>query len=522
MTWSSLGAIAPLSGKLAMLPSGELVVGGPGYFPGWGSSSAIAVRRWDGTSWRPLGAGIDQDVRALAQLPGGDLVAGGDFTQVADLPASHVARWDGTSWSQLGAGVDGAVHALHTLVNGDVIVGGSFTAAGGATANHIARWDGTAWLPLGSGMDATVRALTTGGNGDLIAGGDFTTADLLPAAGIARWDGSTWLPLAAGLNGPVRALATLPNGDVIAGGSFTTAGGMAASHIARWDGTAWSPLGAGTDNTVMSLLVLANGDVIAGGSFTTADGINALHVARWDGTTWLPLGVPALTFGLGVASLALLPDGDIVLADYDFGFWVPGQPSSRVLRWDGTSWSQFGTPNGRVHALSCSRAGELAVGGAFTAVDGAVSAFFARYVSTCPATATSVGLGCQSSGGDNTLVATTLPWVDATFVATATGLPDPAVAVAVIGFLPIAQGALPLASLLPEGVVGCDVLVDPLALVPLTATAGTARSEIFLPNTPPLVGVLFHEQMIPFEVDGFGGFVEVTATNALVLVAGDF
>jgi len=521
--WSSLGDIAPLPGKLVMLPDGTLVTGGEGYFPGFGSASDdVAVQRWDGSAWRPLGAGIDREVRALAQFGCGDLVVGGSFTQVGTLPANRIARWDGAAWSPLDVGVDDTVHALCVRPDGDVIAGGAFTTAGGVAADHIARWDGAMWLPLGAGMDGAVRALTTDAGGDLIAGGDFTTAGLFAAARIARWNGTMWLPLAGGVDGPVRALATLPNGDLVAGGAFTTADGLAANHVARWDGTSWAPLGTGTNGTVQSLLVLAGGDLIAGGSFTTAGGVGALHVARWDGTAWSAVGAPALAFGNGVSSLAAMPDGDLVLADYDFGFWVPGQPSSRLLRWDGSTWTQFGTPNGQVHALLSSPRGELAVGGAFTAVGGAVSAFFARYVSTCPATATAFGVGCPSSGGDNTLVATTLPWVDATFHATATGLPDPAVVVAVIGFLPIAQGALPLASLLAEGVPGCDVLVDPLALVPLTADAGVATTAIFLPNTPPLVGVAFREQMIPFELDGLGGFVAVTATNALELVAGDF
>lgn len=39
---------------------------------------------------------------------------------------------------------------------------------------------------------------------------------------------------------------------------------------------------------------------------------------------------------------------------------------------------------------------------------------------------------------------------------------------------------------------------------------------------PPLVGVTFHHQMVPIEVDALGAWTEITATNALQLVAGIF
>ena len=47
------------------------------------------------------------------------------------------------------------------------------------------------------------------------------------------------------------------------------AGGMSVSHIASWNGSAWSPLGAGLDNVVQALAVLPDGDVVlASGELT--------------------------------------------------------------------------------------------------------------------------------------------------------------------------------------------------------------------------------------------------------------
>ena len=65
-------------------------------------------------------------------------------------------------------------------------------------------------------------------------------------------------------------------------------------------------------------------------------------------------------------------------------------------------------------------------------------------------------------------------------------------------------------------------LVMPDILGALLTTTGTAQSEHFLHNTPPLVGVTFFHQMVAIELDAQGGWIDFTATNALQLVAGMF
>jgi hypothetical protein len=269
--------------------TGELIAGGK--FSVAGGTVANSIARWDGTSWSPLGSGLNEEVYALAELPNGDLVAGGQFTSAGGVSANHIARWDGSSWAPLGSGMNGSwgVSSLAVLPNGDLVAGGDFTTAGGVSANRIARWDGTQWSPLGAGLNGPVYALAVLPNGDLVAGGDFTTAGGVTANRIARWDGSSWAPLGSGMNTWVTALAVLPNGDLLAGGNFTTAGGVAANRIARWDGSSWSPLGSGMDSwegssAVFALAVLRSGDLVAGGSFTRAGGLPSGYWARWSDT----------------------------------------------------------------------------------------------------------------------------------------------------------------------------------------------------------------------------------------------
>jgi hypothetical protein len=103
------------------------------------------------------------------------------------LSANNVARWNGTSWSALGAGMDSTVNALAVLPNGDLVAGGNFLNAGGTIANNIARWNSTSWSALGAGMDSTVSALAVLPTGDLAAGGEFTMAGGAVSACFAQW-----------------------------------------------------------------------------------------------------------------------------------------------------------------------------------------------------------------------------------------------------------------------------------------------------------------------------------------------
>jgi hypothetical protein len=101
------------------------------------------IARWDGQLWQPLGAGVDQTVRALL-VHEGALYAAGFFGAAGGQPAARIARWDGAAWSALGTGLTssfggGHVNALATL-GGEVIAGGFFDQAGGQPSFNFARW----------------------------------------------------------------------------------------------------------------------------------------------------------------------------------------------------------------------------------------------------------------------------------------------------------------------------------------------------------------------------------------------
>jgi hypothetical protein len=253
-SWSPMGSGVNNSVRvLAIGADGALEVGG--MFTSAGGTDAFAIASWDGTNWSALGTGTELDggdsgfVFAITTMPNGDVVAGGAFAIAGGIQTGPIARWDGVAWSALGTGVTGAsgpgaVYAVAVLPNGDLIAGGEFAQAGDAPASNIARWNGTSWSALGDGIsagpsDASVNALLVMPNGDLIVGGWFTSAGGVNANGIARWDGSSWSALGEGVTGGsvftiVHSLALLPNGDLVASGRFASAGGVPAQNIARW------------------------------------------------------------------------------------------------------------------------------------------------------------------------------------------------------------------------------------------------------------------------------------------------
>jgi hypothetical protein len=223
-SWSQIPSFPGASGgtplALAALPNGDLV-----------ASFDTTVRRLDVSQWQwlPMGTPLGH-VRSFVNLPNGDLVAAASGVSGGVGPAVH--RWDGSTWLPVGGPSNAEIHALARLPNGDLVAGGEFSMIGGVSANRVARWDGTSWSPLGSGVNGIVLTLASAPNGDLLVGGEFTLAGGLPADRWARWNGSSWLPMPA-TNGRVASLAMTANGTLFAAGDFSVVGGQLATSWSR-------------------------------------------------------------------------------------------------------------------------------------------------------------------------------------------------------------------------------------------------------------------------------------------------
>ncbi|MFO1077504.1 MAG: hypothetical protein U1E73_07235 [Planctomycetota bacterium] len=454
-------------------------------------------------------------MRTLAVKPNGDVVAAGDFQSIGGVQASNIALRDAGGWRALGSGVDGIVTDVAIMANGDLVVVGGFQNAGGNPAQGVARWDGSTWSPLGAGIGTPYGAncVEVGANGHVYVGGFFQSGGTY--AYLGEWDGATWSYVPC--NSIVHGLARLPNGDLVAAGGFTSVGGAAANYVARFDGSSWQPMGAGFSSFALRVAVTGDGTPYVLGSFAQAEGQIVNGIARWDGAHWHGVGGGVLPNYSSVLAAMTLPGGDLIVGgSFDT---AGGVAAPRLARWNGTAWSAFGSPDSWVSAMAMQPDGSVLLAGNFVRIGGIASAYLAGLTSTCAASAASLGGGCPSSGGNNDLVATALPWVGSTFRAQATGVPTSGFVVAVTGFLP---AAVPLASVLPQGVAGCDLLTTADITQLVFASGGIAHSALPLPNAAVLAGFPLRHQLVPCELGSGGSLAAVTSSNVLALSIGSF
>lgn len=356
------GAVYALEGH-----AGSLYAGGAFVEPGLQAPQHIA--RLGAGGWLPLAGSVDDDVLALTSY-GNDLVAGGKF-QLATVGAGsffgsvltpHVARWNGAGWRPMGKGVDGDVRDL-VVIDSTVLALGSFGLANGAPAGGVARWTDCgcgAWSKFPEGFTGTgqptVQALLETPIG-LVAGGFFTEIEGQLVRSVARWHEGMWHPMGEGLLGIVYAF-TWHGGELYAGGGFQGVADPNARNVARFDGTEWRAVGS-IPNLPVFALASYGGELVAGGQFSNFGGQTTLAAARWDGLSWKSLGL-----GLLGTVNALRVHGGALYAGG--AFQSPGMSAaSNVARWDGSQWSGLGLgTDGPVYAL-WSYEGDLAVGGAF-------------------------------------------------------------------------------------------------------------------------------------------------------------
>ncbi len=340
--------------SLTAMPNGDVIAGGSFTIAG-GVAAPNKVARYSLATgeWSSLGTGTNGSlVYALAVLPGGDVVAGGNFTAIGGVTTRQLARFnfDTQEWSGMNYGTNGGqVNVIMNLPGNELIIGGNIPRVAGMSVDHCARLNLTTgvWTSMNSQMVSSgdiVYAFALAPDGTVIAGGSFLNGGggSVGALRIGRYHPTTntWSTLGSGMNNVVRGVVVRPDGDVIAGGYFTTAGGVPANLVARYNpasGT-WSPLGTGLSgafNYVNAVSLLPDGDIVVGGSFTVAGGVGAARVARYSFATgtWSALGSGV---NQDVAAQVVQPSGNIVLggfftagiAAYSFGGSTPDVTSS--------------------------------------------------------------------------------------------------------------------------------------------------------------------------------------------------
>jgi hypothetical protein len=297
-TWSTFGTGAGSNGTVYGLTeyNGNLIMCGD--FDRAGGNPAYYIAQWNGTSWSPLGTGLNNPAGLNMVEYNGNLIAGGQFTTAGSNPAYRIAQWNGTTWSAVGAGMNKKTsQVVWSLANynGNLIAGGYFDSAGGQPANNIASWNGISWSTLGSGISNGFEVFSLAVyNGELYAGGYFDSAGGQYTSNIAKWNGTSWSAVGMGIRGNRGFEGTVVyslcvyRGNLYAGGVFDTAGSVITSNIAMWNGTTWSSVGGA--NGAVYALTSNNGELFAGGGIFRIGSVSVNSIAQWDGHQWYPLG----------------------------------------------------------------------------------------------------------------------------------------------------------------------------------------------------------------------------------------
>jgi hypothetical protein len=235
--------------------------------------SAVGVAQYSQTddTWYPLGTGtMSASTQAYAGAYIDDtLYVGGDFTQLNGAAYSRVAQWSDAvgSWRPLGAGLNSSVFAMavHPTTK-DLYVGGTFSQEVGGAANSlvgVAKWDYTddTWYAVGTGLTGpNTDDISFSADGKTMWIGSWANAPTVSgttANGVAKLTSDAFTDSAAtaisgswqylksagvvGVSGPsngtinqtsTRAVLAQPSDTVLAAGNFHTAGPIAAGRVA--------------------------------------------------------------------------------------------------------------------------------------------------------------------------------------------------------------------------------------------------------------------------------------------------
>jgi hypothetical protein len=366
---------------------------------------------YDGNQWRRMGYNCDAPIYAMKNL-NNQLVVAGEFGRTpGDVQASGIATFNGTTWAPIGAGLQNGggldlpqIYGLSEY-NGQLVATGLFNRSGqNANLGNIAAWDGARWNPLGQ-VDGPVYG-AVGYRGQL-----FIAGDLVNYGNIAQYDGiGGYNAVTFGTDGPGLAVDVFQD-RLIAGGAFGFCGGVQTGPIAQWnyDTETWSALTTQTFASPpggpppippqVNVIRVIDGVLYIGGNWPSMNpgGASVGRFAKYDTATrrFVAVGTGGPTFD--------------VWSIHKFGdsIYVAGTGGAHVMAYNGTSWRTVdGGTDGNVFALGDVN-GKLCAGGDFLTASGEPSAYFSQYVPTVPVSIATPPQGVTTcEGGSVTLTVT--------------------------------------------------------------------------------------------------------------------
>jgi uncharacterized delta-60 repeat protein len=298
-------------------------------------------------------------VNAIAVQADGQIIVAGSFNVIGQTAGVGIARLnaaDGSLDSTFNAGSGvfdnggsvGAAYALAVLPNGQILVGGDFITFNGVPYTGLVRLnaDGsldTTFNTNGAGVNPNgyghyVHSIAVQSNGQIVIGGGFNEYDGVQEGGVARLNADGTLDqsfnVGEGVDYAANAVAVQSNGQVIVGGGFNNFDGAnIPTHLVRLNTDGSLDTSYYASNTTLfiseidSIVLQPDDEAIIGGIFLASGGlVNGPHngVARIQTD-----GLQDLSFDSGdndngetdagqAYALVLQPDGKVIEAS-DFG-----------------------------------------------------------------------------------------------------------------------------------------------------------------------------------------------------------
>lgn len=193
----------------------------------------------------------------------------------------------------------------------------------------------------------------------------------------------------SGFNSTVRSLVVQPDGKILAAGSFNSFNGASAPCLARFNPDWTIDTGFHQQSTCMhdiwSLALQPDGKILASGPFDSYDNVPVARVVRLnsDGTVDPTFTASGTGPDIGAESLAVAPDGKIILGGRFTTFDGTPTPGLARLEPDGTLDTAFSTNGGaglndRVADVAVQADGKVLAVGYFTAFDATTTNHVAR------------------------------------------------------------------------------------------------------------------------------------------------
>lgn len=342
-----------------------------------------------------------------------------------------------------------------------VMFGGGAGTGGNTFLNETWTWDGTNWTQrfpttvpgprFGAAMAYDSLRQVVVMHGGFVQSG-LDTGDLW------EWNGTDWTqrtpaggPSARGAH---RMVFDATRGFTLLYGGYSTPGQTTLADTWIWDGNSWTA-GPGGPGSLCDQLFVHDSHrqrvVLFGGLRITGPSLIDLNATwEWNGIAWTP------------RTTATPPSGRSSMA---CGF---DPVSGRIL--SGGGGTSGGTQFGTTFALR----------------------------PTSPATVTSFGTGCPTTGGPVQLNALSMPYVGGAFEhQIAGGPPLGFVGLLAFGGSNTTWNGLPLPlDLTVLGAPGCQALVSPDVLLTVLLNAGAGSVTWNLPNVPSFVGQSFFTQAV--------------------------